>query len=132
MSNDDRTCTGLWIIPDSGQSGFVEQKNIPNSKVLTSDNGIELRDPILMDGQIWKRLLCEFDRIFVGGICCLDGQVNDNGICQDTCSPARLYILGLPFYNSNQCHNFSFSSCLQAKLTESKCWTYYVNQIYLL
>ena len=90
----------LWKIESSGQ---LKNKKFTEDQTLKTENS------------------CETHKVSVGGICCLDGQVNDNGICRDTCSPARLYILGLPFYNSNQCHNFSFSSCLQAKLTESKC-----------
>ena len=29
------------------------------------------------------------NKVYVGGICCLEGEVNDLGVCKDTCSPER-------------------------------------------
>ena len=36
---------------------------------------------------------CELDKVPVGGICCFEGSVNDNGECQDSCSPERPIII---------------------------------------
>ena len=35
------------------------------------------------------KITCALDKVFVGGVCCYEGQVNDLGVCKDTCPPSR-------------------------------------------
>ena len=35
------------------------------------------------------KITCALNKVFVGGICCPEGQVIDLGVCKDTCPPSR-------------------------------------------
>ena len=42
---------------------------------------------------------CRLHEVNVGGLCCFEGKLNDDGICQDICSSARP--INIAGYKSN-------------------------------
>ena len=71
-----RQMYGIYTIKEESQN----QKNILNTCACPPERPVELA------GVCNK---CELNEIPVAGICCLEGQVNDMGICKDTCPPER-------------------------------------------
>ena len=98
-------CDGDSCLSCPGGSDFDSNNHCPETFQCTDANSCNNQGTCMEDNgkcdcndkytgmDCSLKIKCALNKVFVGGICCPEGQVNDLGVCKDTCPPSRQFIV---------------------------------------